>query len=169
MTWQASTTSGGAFGSASMGAGTTLNRQLVTTPANVTMSAFWMRTQIDQGGTGVTYAGFPSGTLSQFSSFVLALSFVPTGTSVPSLATTPDDPAFLFFDDIVSGENIRTINTAGSPAYVDLYSWDHLRSGRMQIRSTVTGAFYMHILNTDTATHLVGWRSSFRGSYASFI
>lgn len=169
MSWDSTTTWGTINSSSSMGAGTALSRSVTTTPANVTVTSYHFRCQIDDGAGSGSYTTFTTGQLARFSSWVIGLSWVPTGTSVPSLATDGDNPVFQFVDDIVDGRDRQTINTAGTPSYKDLFTWTLVRRGRMQIRTTVTGAFYLHIFNTDSTTHVTGWRCTVRGTYASIV
>lgn len=169
MTWQTTTTSITINGSSTMGAGTALNRALATTPSGVTQSGFYVRTHIQNGVGAGTYNAFATGSFGKQSPYIIAVSFVPTGGSVPSLATTFDDSQYLFVDDIPNTWDRHTINTAGSPTYQDQYSWLHVRSGRMQINTAVTGSYYLHIFNASASSQATSWRCTFRGSYAAIV
>lgn len=164
--WHATTATEFITGSSSMGALSALNRAVVGIPASVRITSYLCRWQVGLGAGSSTYNSFTTGNAARAASWVVGISYVPTGGSVPNLASAPDDSDFLWLSYSTPGYDRQTINTAGSPAYKDLFSWRDEIKGRTHVNSVGGGTIYWHLWNIDGVTNVTDWSVMLRASYA---
>src|SRR5215469_14127912 len=82
-------------GTSSMGANSALNRAAGIIPANEMITGVELMTYLSVGSSGSTYNTLGTNQLGHIQPWVVAISYVPTGTTVPSLGANPDDSHFL--------------------------------------------------------------------------
>jgi len=153
-------------GTSSMAANSALNRAAGIIPANEMITGIELMTYLSVGSSGTTYNTLGTNQLGHIMPWVVAISYVPTGTSVPSLGANPDDSHFLLVQYVHPTKDRQTINQAGSPAYADIFTWELERRRRVQLLSGVGGQLYFHIWNMSVATVFTGWEAIVRGYYA---
>lgn len=166
MVWQASTETFLSQSSSSMGTGTALVRSMGTLSSGKTVTSFQVSYELGWGAAAGTYNNFTAGTFAVASLWQVALSWVPSGDSVPTLIGNEDDPHFLWVDYPVQPYDRNTINTAGGPTYKDLYTWGGQFKGRVQIPNPGGGGFNWHIANESAVTAVTGWAAKMRVTYS---
>lgn len=166
MSWLVNTASTGIAGSSSMGTLTGLNRAGVTIPSNSVITGFtWYWALADGAGAG-TYNNYGTGQFAIPMEWQVGLSFVPTGSSAPNIISNPDSQLFLDIRYNEPGYTDQLINTAGAPAYKDLFSWTGRGKGRLQLPAPVGGVVNFHVGNITTGTVATQWVCLQRVSYA---
>lgn len=166
MNWNVFTSTVPISGSATMGANTGLNRAGNTIGSGFVLTGFQIEEQLSLGAGSTTYNTFTTGELLVPGHWIWGLSWVPTGDTVPNLQSAPDDSHFIHVGYNERGYDRQTINTAGSPAYKDLFAWRMNRKGRMQIPTGPGGIFYWHVANLTAASLVTGWDGFLRLTYA---
>jgi hypothetical protein len=152
-------------GSASMGAGTGLERTLVVIPTSSFLTSFLVRVRMNLGAGTSTYASYSSGEFLRNPDWTWGISWVKTGDTVPNIQSAPDDSHFLAVDYFSDSFIRQTINTAGSPTYQDLFGWVAERKGRCQVPTSPGGSTYFHIANNGSGTEATQWDVLARFSY----
>lgn len=165
MVWQASTSSGLITANATMGTGTALNRAWVNIPSAVTITGFLADILITPAAGAGTYNNYATGTFMNPPDVIVGISYVPTGGAIPSLATTFDDPQYLWVGQFAPMFDRNTINTAGTPAYKDLFIYGMSQRGRVQLGSGGGGSIYFHLMNTALTTGAYEWYATTRVSF----
>lgn len=166
MAWNVNTATAGISGVSSMGTGTSLSRSLGSIPGSARLTSVTMRVTLKQGGLAATYAAFSTSNVATSASWLWGFSYVPTGTTVPTLGTDTDNPLFLLVEYPTTDDFRSTINQAGSPAYNDLFGWVSNRYARFQVDTTVGGSIYLHIANAVTSTVFTGWSVMSRATWS---
>src|SRR5215469_510428 len=153
-------------GTSSMGANSALNRAAGIIPANEMITGVELMTYLSVGSSGSTYNTLGTNRLGHIQPWVVAISYVRTGTTGRSLGANRDDRHFLMVQCVHPNYDRQTINQAGSPAYADIFTWNLERRRRVQVLSGVGGQLYFHIWNMSTVTVFTGWEAIVRGYYA---
>lgn len=165
MSWQALTLTTLIGGSSSMGAGTALSRAIGTIPTACYITSFALRVRINLGAGTSTYANYASGSFIRNPDWTWGISWVPTGSAIPNLATDQDNPLFIVTDYFSDSFIRNTINTAGSPTYQDLFGWVSERRGRCHLTTSPGGTAYIHVANNGAVTEVTQWDIHARVAY----
>lgn len=165
MSWQSSTATAVIVGSSTMSASSALSRAWTAIPASVRITGFTMNWQLAAGASGSTYNTFAAGVFSRTPNWAFGISYVASGGTVPNLFSATDDTQFLWVGGYNPYADRNTINTAGSPAYADLYQYGGSHSARLQLDSGVGGDLYMHVANLHTGSQTTFWEATVRASY----
>lgn len=166
MTWLATTVTDVTSGNSTMGANTGLSRALNTVPSARRLTSFRCDWAAELGVGATAYTMLFTGGFGQVMPWLLGVSYVPTGDTVPNLSTSPDDVHFMSVWYNPEYYDRQTINASGAPSYKDAFSWHGSRSGRLQLATGVGGSTYFHIANNTGGTVVTAWESMLRISYA---
>lgn len=166
MNWEVITSTVAISGSSTMGANTALSRAGNTIGTGYVLTGFQIEEQLSLGAGSTTYNDFSTGQFLRASGWIWGLSWVPTGDTVPNLQSAPDDAHFIHVGYNERGWDRQTINTAGSPAYTDLFAWRMNRKGRMQIPTAPGGIFYWHVANLTSVSVVTEWSGFLRLTFA---
>lgn len=139
-----------------MAGASALNRAVVAMASGSTITGIQAQLEASPVVPAGTFASLTGGIQDQ-SFWFAGLSYVQSGNTIPSLATSPNDNQFLWEAQLDPPRWKTVINTAGSPTYQSSAIFLANPEFRTQQRCGPGGSVYFHLYNGQAGTITVTW------------